>query len=346
MPVLIVAAALAVWLLNPESHINEAPAGAQGSPGSGHLLSAGGSNRSQYWQAALNAFASKPVTGIGAGNFALYWNAHPEVALPLLNAHSLYLETLAELGILGLLFVLGFFATAAWAGWRARDGLRGGEAAPALAVLGAGAVTAAIEWSFQIPAAFVPVIVVAGLLTAAPLERSRGGARPEPQPDRPSPFGLGIAIIGIAWASIWAAGILLISDYEARRQPSRRIARRSGRGRQRRPRRGDRPALVAGAAAPARARGGAWRQPDGGTQARPASPSTGRPVTGAPGPSPPGSTRAPGICSAAGTELLRAAALSPTRLPNEFVDPIRQEARKESSKPAVPLLQGKGGHQD
>ena len=102
VPVLIVAAAVAVWLLNPESHINEAPAGAQGSPGSGHLLSAGGSNRSQYWQAALNAFASKPVTGIGAGNFALYWNAHPEVALPLLNAHSLYLETLAELGILGL----------------------------------------------------------------------------------------------------------------------------------------------------------------------------------------------------------------------------------------------------
>ena len=68
-----------------------------------------------------------------------------------MNAHSLYLETLAELGILGLLLVLGFFATAALAGWRARDVLRGGEAAPALAVLGAGAVTAGLEWTCQIP---------------------------------------------------------------------------------------------------------------------------------------------------------------------------------------------------
>ena len=53
-----------------------------------------------------------------------------------------------------------------------------------------------------------------------------------------------------------------------------------------------------------------------------------------------------GNLRAAGTELLRAEALSPIPLPNEFVDPVRQEARKESSKPAVPLLGGGGEHQD
>jgi hypothetical protein len=344
VPLLIVAAAVAVWLLNPESHINEAPASAGAGPRSGHLLSAGGSNRSQYWEAALNAFASKPVTGIGAGNFALYWNAHPETALPLLNAHSLYLETLAELGILGLLFVLGFFAAAVSAGWRARDVLGGGEAAPALAVLGAGAVTAAIEWSFQIPAAFVPVIVVAGLLTAAP-SKARAAAPAGASTGSPSPFGLGIAVIAIAWASIWAAGTLLVSDYKL--DASRGAASRDDL-----------------AAAASDARDAAMVQPwspeprlqlglveELGGDLKAARNAIGLAIDRAPGDWRPWAAAAridarAGNLPAAGTELLRAEELSPIPLPNEFVDPVRQEARRESSKRALPLLGGGGEHRD
>jgi O-Antigen ligase len=213
-PVLIVAAAIAVWAVNPESRVDQftSPNDAAGAgPGSGHLLSAGGSNRDQYWQAAINAFASEPVTGIGSGNYSLYWNVHPEKALPVLNAHSLYLETLAELGVLGLLFVLGFFAAAAVDGWRWRTSAPGGEIAPALAVLAAGALTAGVEWSWQIPAAFAPVIIAAGLLTAGGTEPTAG--RPwRFSAGSPSRFGAGIATIGFAWASVWAAGILLVTD--------------------------------------------------------------------------------------------------------------------------------------
>ena len=79
-PVLIAAAAVAVLLINPEGRINEATSAAENAgPGSGHLLSAGGSNRARYWEVALDAYASSPATGVGAGNFGLYWNAHPEV---------------------------------------------------------------------------------------------------------------------------------------------------------------------------------------------------------------------------------------------------------------------------
>jgi hypothetical protein len=212
--VLIAVAIAAALLVNPERRAQET--GSAG-PGSGHLLSAGGSNRGQYWEAALNAFASSPVTGIGAGNFVLYWNQHPQLRLPVVNAHSLYLETLAELGIAGLALVLGFLVTAARDGWRGRRTDPGGEAAPLLAVFAAGALTAGLEWTWQIPAAFAPVIVVAGLMTArrspAPAGQparaaQNGNAAPRPS----SRFGLGIATIAVAWASVWAAGILLVTN--------------------------------------------------------------------------------------------------------------------------------------
>jgi hypothetical protein len=205
-PALVAVALVAVALIDPEAHVDDAR---NAGPGSGHLLSAGGSNRSEYWEAALDAFASKPVTGIGGGNYVLYWNAHPEVALPVVNAHSLYLEVLAELGVVGLLGVLGFLVTAALAGWRAREARP--EAAPALAVLAAGALTAGLEWTWQIPAAFVPAIAAVGLLTAVPSPVGRPHLARE---DSSSSFGLGIAIIGIAWASIWAAAIVLITDFK------------------------------------------------------------------------------------------------------------------------------------
>lgn len=331
-PAVIVVGAVAVLLLNPESHIHS-PSVDSGGPGSGHLLSAGSSYRDQYWQVALNAYASSPVTGIGAGNWGLYWNAHPEVALPLVNAHSLYLETLAELGIVGLLSVLGFLATPAVAGWRGRATAPGGEAAPALAILAAGALTAALEWSWQIPAAFVPVILAAGLLTAAPSAQPvarMARSRAEPR------FGLGIAMIGIGWASIWAAGIVLVTDLKL--DASRAAAAR-----------GDLAAAAGDALDAASVQ--PWSpEPrlqlalvgELGGDPKAARHDAGLAIERAPGDWRPWAVASridarAGDLRAAGTELVKAADLSPVRLPREFVSPLRQKALKESGKAQVPL---------
>jgi len=211
-------------------------------------------------------------------------------------------------------------------------------------VLAAGALTAAIEWSCQIPAAFVPVIVVAGLLTAAPSE-ALVAAPAGAQARSPSPFGLGIAIIGIAWASLWAAGILLITDFKL--DASRAAASR-----------GDL------AAAANDARDAAKVQPwspeprlqlglvdELGGDLMGARSAVGLAIDRAPGDWRPWAVAAridarAGNLRAAGTELFRAAALSPTPLPNEFTQPVRQEARKESQKAAVPLLGGGGENRD
>lgn len=170
-------------------------------PGQRSFVSAGGSGRYQFWSAAIDAYGSRPASGVGAGNFELYWGAHPGGPVAIRNAHSLYLETLAELGPLGLALLLGFLAMPAAAGFRrAREG--DGEAAAATAVLTAAALAAAVDWTFQLPAAYAPGVVAAAIAVA-------GGV---PGGTRRLGRAWAIVLAVLAWASIWAAGTLVASD--------------------------------------------------------------------------------------------------------------------------------------
>lgn len=143
-----------------------------------HLASGSGSGRYQFWSAALDAFDEKPVAGIGAGGYEAWWTQHAEFPYTIKNAHSLFLETMAELGVVGLLLIVGYFAASAAAGIsRLRVGLRP-EIGAALAVLAAGVFSAAIDWTWQLPAVFGPVVLVAALLTGPASLRDGGGAEP------------------------------------------------------------------------------------------------------------------------------------------------------------------------
>ena len=65
-----------------------------------------GGDRYAYWRAAYHAFESDPGRGIGPGSFEFYWAREGDDPQFLRDAHSLYLEQLAELGIPGLLLLL------------------------------------------------------------------------------------------------------------------------------------------------------------------------------------------------------------------------------------------------
>src|SRR5918912_2125958 len=68
-------------------------------------------DRVAYWRVAAKDFESHVAVGSGAGTYAVYWNRHPQrVYFAPLNAHSLYLETGAELGIVGLALLLALLA--------------------------------------------------------------------------------------------------------------------------------------------------------------------------------------------------------------------------------------------
>jgi tetratricopeptide (TPR) repeat protein len=167
-----------------------------------HLASGSGSGRYQFWKAAIDAFQAEPLRGIGAGGYEAWWAEHGEFSYPIKNAHSLFLETLAELGLIGLTLLLAFFAATAIAGvTRLRAGPRP-ELGAALAVVAAGVVSAAIDWTWQLPAAFAGVVIAAGLLTGpAGLLGAETATAP---PERPRPATW-------AWRAAAAAGCLLLA---------------------------------------------------------------------------------------------------------------------------------------
>jgi len=108
---------------------NAPPAPREGEVGQ-RLLSFSGSSRSDYWSVAWDDFVDHPLLGSGAGSYQREWLEHRPADLPARDAHSLYLEALAELGPVGLLLLLGIAA-----GLRARDCVKLG-AALALTALG------------------------------------------------------------------------------------------------------------------------------------------------------------------------------------------------------------------
>jgi hypothetical protein len=117
-----------------------------------------GENRPRYWRAAWHEYGQHPVLGSGAGTYYIYWLRYRRIASFTRDAHNLYLETLAELGPLGLALVLGTLALP-FAALRGRN-----DAAVVVPASGyiAFLVHAAIEWDWEQPA-----VTLAGVMCGA-----------------------------------------------------------------------------------------------------------------------------------------------------------------------------------
>ena len=83
------------------------------------------SNRYAYWKVALRAFGDHPVAGVGSGGFQAEWLRERPFREPVRDAHSLYLETPAELGLVGLALLLTLLGAVAVAAAPRRAGARG-----------------------------------------------------------------------------------------------------------------------------------------------------------------------------------------------------------------------------
>ena len=77
------------------------------------------SNRYDYWDVALRAFAASPLHGVGAGGWRVDWLRWRKVNEFAQDAHSLELQTLAELGVVGVALLLACFGGVAVAARRA-----------------------------------------------------------------------------------------------------------------------------------------------------------------------------------------------------------------------------------
>jgi O-antigen ligase len=133
------------------------------------------------------------VLGSGAGTFGRYWLQSGPVGRfgGALDAHSLYLETLAELGPIGLVLLAGFLLYPLRRVVEARH-LPGVPAATGAAV--AFLVHAGLDWDWELPA-----VTVAGLACLAAVLLAGRHERTEPLPRLARTAGLACALaLGLA----------------------------------------------------------------------------------------------------------------------------------------------------
>jgi O-antigen ligase len=190
-----------------------------GGPGIGteRLSSASGESRYQFWSAAVKEAGSAPLTGTGAGTFEFWWTRHADVEGTIRDTHSLYLQTLGELGILGIAALAGFFLAVLIGGGRTI--LRVGEEcraplAAALAGCVAFCLTATVDWMWQVPAVPVAMLLLASVLVTA--RRSAPS-----QADSPGfPWAARAATSVVALALIVATAVPLASSALVRQSQS------------------------------------------------------------------------------------------------------------------------------
>jgi O-antigen ligase len=153
------------------------------------LLSLSGSSRAQYWHVAWLEYQEHPWLGTGAGSFQRHWLRLRPAELPVLDAHSLYLETLAELGPVGLALLVAALTLPLVASVLARDDP---VAVPAVGGYVAYLVHAAQDWDWELPA-----VTLAGLVCAAAVLVL---AERRPRPQLPPSLRVGAAAITVVLA--------------------------------------------------------------------------------------------------------------------------------------------------
>jgi uncharacterized membrane protein len=170
--------------VNPASITNNADLRAR-------LTDPANNGRIYTWRVAWHGFESDPWLGHGAGTFVDTWEQRRPTSFFVQDAHSLYLETLDELGITGLLLLLVVILTVLWGAARRVRGSRRPLYAATFAVLLAWALHAGIDWDWEMPALSVIFFGLGGAglarrrVPSPTRSASEEGARMTSSPARP-----------------------------------------------------------------------------------------------------------------------------------------------------------------
>ncbi len=119
--------------------------------------------RTELWTVALDAFRAKPEGGSGAGTYQLLWNSSRSRPAYVIDAHSLYLQAMAELGLAGICLLVVFVgAILIGIVVRARGSSRVGYGA-GLALVVVWVAHAGVDWDWEMPVVTLGVMAAAGL---------------------------------------------------------------------------------------------------------------------------------------------------------------------------------------
>jgi O-Antigen ligase len=164
------------------------------------------------WTVAWSNFAHRPLLGSGAGTFVNTYNRNRPDNDDVRDAHSLYLETFDELGIVGVALLLtAIIAVLVGAGRRARGPNRPLYAA-LFAVLLAWAGHAGVDWDWEMPVLSTIFFGLGGLaLSRAPADRQELGLASWPRLQ----VGIGCVLLAVAPAYVWFSEVPLVNARQA-----------------------------------------------------------------------------------------------------------------------------------
>lgn len=150
------------------------------------------SARSDLYRVAIAAWRDSPLRGHGSGAFEVDFARDRRVTQNAQDAHSLELETLAELGLVGFAVLIVFLGGLGWGLVRSRRTampLSRGESGAVGAALTAWVVHGAIDWDWQVPAltGFALLLAASALPLGTERRRRRHDPAPSPPEPRPSP---------------------------------------------------------------------------------------------------------------------------------------------------------------
>lgn len=128
------------------------------------LFDASANGRRTLWSVGLDEWRAAPLLGGGAGSFTAAFYADGSRTFDTENTHSVYVETLAELGLVGAVLLLLVIATPFAAGWRARRQAFVPVALGGYAVI---VLQAAVDTDWESPGVIVPALLLAGTVVAA-----------------------------------------------------------------------------------------------------------------------------------------------------------------------------------
>jgi tetratricopeptide (TPR) repeat protein len=176
----------------------------QGGESSTGRLASGGGNRYDYWRVAARTWAGDPLAGVGGGNYSQSYYRERHTTEAILQPHSLELQTLAELGVIGIA-LLGAVLAAVVAGIQAQrrraiaSPLERGLLVACTGILAAWALHTSVDWMHLIPGVSAVALMVLAILLRA------GPPAPAAQPRGRSPrtaLLAGLCVIAVALAAV------------------------------------------------------------------------------------------------------------------------------------------------
>jgi hypothetical protein len=142
----------------------------------------GAGTRYDYWRIATNQFLDEPVRGLGAGGFTQTYFRERRTSEDIRQPHSLQLQTLAELGVVGGAALLLFLGGVAAGFLRRALAARRDRSEAALAVAAGGLfctwlVHTSVDWLHLIPGV-TGIALCAAAVLVGPWPRARAAISP------------------------------------------------------------------------------------------------------------------------------------------------------------------------